>query len=125
MNDMGYEDLPGFENVYLEDSFVIDVRATPGEVVFTVEVVLLETHPLYSEPADGDQYCYRRGEVVYREVTALRWERQGLPPAIDLNNEIDYGSFDEFGSRDGQWIANGNWGDLFIESSLSPVVSFR
>lgn len=122
---MAYEDLPGFENVYLEDSFVLDVRATPSAVVFELDLVLLEAHPRYSEPADGEQYCYRRGRIEFSHVSAFRWTRRGLPPAVDQNAEIDYGGFDQFGEVEGNWFASGNWGDVVVDCSTSPTVTLQ
>ena len=122
---MAYEDVPGFESVYLEDSFVLDVRVTPSAVVFELDLVLLEAHPLYSEPADGDQYCYRRGQIEFSHVSALGWTRRGLPPAVDQNAEIDYGGFDQFGEVEGHWFACGNWGDVVVDCSTSPTVTLQ
>lgn len=122
---MAYEDVPGFESVYLEDSFVLDVRVTPSAVVFELELVLLEAHPLYSEPADGEQYCYRRGRIEFSHVSALRWTRRGLQPAVDRNAEIDYGGFDQFEEVEGQWLAGGNWGDVVVDCSTRPTVTLQ
>ena len=120
---MAYETVQGFENLYLEDSFVLDVQVTPSVVVFDVDLVLLEAHPSYLEPADGEQYCYRRGTIEFSQVTAVHWTRQGLPPAVDQNSDLDYGGFDQFEVAEGHWLACGNWGDVAIDCSTSPTVT--
>lgn len=56
-----YFDLRGFEAVYLEDSFVLGVTATPGLLVVDLDVVLTEDHPSYTPPPPEEHYCYRRG----------------------------------------------------------------
>jgi hypothetical protein len=66
---MRYEDVPGFESLYLEDTFVLDVRVTPSSVVFEVEVVLLQAHRLYSEPSAGERYCYSRLSIKTQRST--------------------------------------------------------
>ena len=45
-----YTELDGFENVYLEESYVLAIEARPGTVSFELEVVLTPEHPEYAPP---------------------------------------------------------------------------
>ena len=78
-----YWDLPGFENVYLEDSWVTGINATPGNVFIEVDLVLREKHPAYSPPRHGEQYCYHPATIRFEGVSALSWTAQGKPAAVD------------------------------------------
>jgi hypothetical protein len=53
-----YGDLPGFEHIYLEDSFVLDVEAHPGVVYVDVDAVLRESHPLYERPPASEMFAF-------------------------------------------------------------------
>jgi hypothetical protein len=45
-----YYELPSLEHVYLEDSWVLDIQTGPDSVEITLETVLTESHPEYSDP---------------------------------------------------------------------------
>ena len=45
-----YYEFPSLEHVYLEDSYVMDIQTDPDAVEISVETVLTETHPQYSDP---------------------------------------------------------------------------
>lgn len=112
-----YSGLPDLADIYLEDSWVLDVRATPGVVAFTVEFVLTADHPDYSSARPGEQYCYRVGELRFDGVTQLRWTGQGNPPATDASGERDYGHIDSFDWEPGVYVLHGSWGHLDIAAS--------
>jgi hypothetical protein len=40
-----YWNIPGFEDLYLEDSWVLDIAARPGVLEFVVDLVLRESPP--------------------------------------------------------------------------------
>ncbi len=42
-----YWSILGFEGLYLEDSWVLDITARPGVLEFVVDLVLRESHPRY------------------------------------------------------------------------------
>jgi hypothetical protein len=45
-----YHELPNLDDLYLQDSWVLDVQETPDEVRFRLDAVLRETHPKWSPP---------------------------------------------------------------------------
>ena len=112
-------------HLYLEDSFVLNITATPGQVVFGMEFVLLPGHELYSPPADGEQYCYRRGSLVFSSVRSISWTGQGVPPAIDpVDGSQDFGNIDSLRPADSAYALGGDWGEMQIISPLVPTATF-
>jgi len=45
-------------DIYLEDSWVLDVSATEHGVAFRLDAVLTPDHLRYHPPAPGEQHCY-------------------------------------------------------------------
>lgn len=117
-----YTDISGFEDVYLEDSWVLDIAVLPGMVTLEVEAVLLESHPAYEQPRPGEAYCYRRGTIRFNGVAAVTWTGQGdVVPAVDASGEQDFGSVDAFEVSEGQYVLEGDFGRLEV-SSDPPVL---
>jgi hypothetical protein len=118
----GYTSIPGFEDIYLEDSWILGIRAEPGSVFLDLDVVLNESHPAYAPPMPGEQYCYRRGAIRFEHVDSLTWTRQTMVvPAIDASGEPDFGSIDEFEIGQGQYTIEGDFGRLEITSSRPTI----
>jgi hypothetical protein len=111
-----YTDLPGLSDVYLEDSFVLAVEATPGLLRFTLDVVLTPSHRQYSEPKQDEQNCYARGALLFSEVSHLTWTGQGVPLAVDASGEIDYGGVDLFEWDGAEYRLAGGWGYIDVEA---------
>ncbi|MEV6173289.1 hypothetical protein AB0L99_34415 [Streptomyces sp. NPDC051954] len=116
-----YSQLSGFENVYLEDSFVLDVKATPGRVTFDLDLVLTPGHPAYRSPNPGEQNCYVRATVEFPEVRHLVWAGQGAPPATDASGDKDYGAIDSLLWNGDAFHLEGDWGEIQVASAL-PVI---
>lgn len=56
-----YWDFAGFGGIYLEDSWVLSILASPGILTMECDLVLQESHPEYSPPIPTEHYCYRAG----------------------------------------------------------------
>lgn len=117
-----YEDLPGFEHIVLEESFVLDVTAKPASVSFGLEVVLTPDHPEYVAPGPSSYLCYRDGRLEFDEVTGLEWTEQGAPPATDASGEIDYGHIDTMEWDAGLYELHGDWGAMRVWAKSARVV---
>ncbi|QDP94742.1 hypothetical protein FOE78_01355 [Microlunatus elymi] len=117
-----YWDLPGLAEVYFEDSWVLDVIAQPGRVGLDMDIVLRESHPDYRPPAPGEQYCYRRGRLIFAQVRSLSWQDQGAPPATDASGDHDYGSIDEFEVEEGNFTLTGDFGTVRLTSAAPQIV---
>ncbi len=119
---MGYEELPGFSQVYLEDSFVESITVTPGVVRFVADVVLLPGHDRYHPPRRGEQNCYESSTISFSSVVSVTWTNQGTQPAIDATGQVDYGGFERFEQGTAEWLVDGDWGSMVIEADVSPSI---
>jgi len=117
MERVPYYELAGLEHVYLEDSYVLDIRTGLASVEFSLSVVLAEQHPLYIAPLPGEQYCYRSGMLRFRSVERVEWVERSMTPYTDSTGAVDYGNIDEFYLTDGHYCLSGDWGRLEIKSS--------
>ncbi|MEO6087136.1 MAG: hypothetical protein ABIQ18_28890 [Umezawaea sp.] len=118
---LDYSEIPGFENLYLEDSFVMDIVARPGELTIIAELVLTPGHHWYAPPKPGEQYCYRRGSIRFSPVSHLSWSHQGTPPAVDAGGESDFGGIDSLRVDGENYFLEGDWGQIEL-SGTTPVV---
>jgi len=114
---MPYTQLPGFEHVYLEDSYVLDLQINRSSVEFSLLVVLLEQHRLYKPPTPDEQYCYRSGWLRFPNVERTEWLEKSVKPYTDATGTVDYGNIDEFFAVDRHYYIRGDWGELEIVSS--------
>lgn len=117
MQRVPYSQFRGFEYVYLEDSYVLDIQINPSSVEFSLLVVFTEQHPLYSPPLPGEQYCYRSGLLRFPNVERVEWLEKSMMPSTDATGAVDYGNIDEFYLADGHYYLSGDWGRLEIKSS--------
>lgn len=109
-----YTDIPTVANFVLEESYVLDVVAQPGNVTVRVDLVLTPEHPQYLPPRPGEQMCFRIGVITITGVRDVVWTGQGLPPAIDANDERDYGNIDRFEWEGDRFLLEGGFGVLDI-----------
>ena len=111
-----YYRLPGFEAVYLEDSYVLDIRANADSVDIFLDAVLTEQHAQYITPKPTEQYCYRSAHIYFSDVKKVTWVEKSMTPYKDPNGEVDYGNIDTFYFADGHYHLAGDWGVLDIVS---------
>ena len=105
-----YGDWSVLRELYLEDSYVLEILECPGELTFRMEFVLREGHPRYRAPRHGEKYCYERGELTFQGVTALRWLERNDVVSLDATSERDLGNVDQLYCEDGRYTACGDWG---------------
>lgn len=120
MGQKQYYQLEGFQNLYLEDSYVLDIQESPSEVVFKMEVVLTEQHLLYSPPTN-EQYCYKKAAIRFSGLENVVWIEKDFQKFYDSSSEYDYGNIDSFYLLDGWYFLTGDWGEVKIRS-LDPKV---
>lgn len=111
---------------YLEDSWVLDINASRGQFVITAEFVLTEEHPSYAPARPGEQYCYRKGVLVFEGVTDLTWTGQlSSRPSRDPDGSVDYGNIDSLTIEGDRYIVEGGLGiiDLHAASIRVALVS--
>lgn len=99
---------------------MLDLQATPGKFSIALDFVLREGHPQYAPPLQGEQCSYRKGCLVFSDVKEVSWSGQGrIKPAIDANDEIDYGGIDSFTIEHDVYRLEGDFG--LVEVSAASV----
>lgn len=121
MRKVSYRQLVGFEHVHLENSFVLDIQASPGRLRLDVEVVLAPGHPDHRPPAPDELNCYARATIDFPNLRTLTWTGQGTPPAVDASGETDYGGIDTFFWDGTSFHLEGDWGVIDLVSA-PPVI---
>lgn len=112
-----YSELSG---LYLEDSFVLEMSQTPGEVRFTLDAVLTRQHPAYRDALPGEQYCYARGHLIFAAVTEVHWCSRSGKWYTDAAGEVDLGNIDSFTNIGGEFALEGDWGEIRIRTDSDP-----
>ncbi|MEG5139065.1 MULTISPECIES: hypothetical protein [unclassified Microcoleus] len=116
MERLNYWQFPGFENIYLEDSYVLSINAKTS-IQILLEAVLTENHSLYTQPLPGEQYCYRRMTINFPHPQTYDLVVNNISPIADPDGSIDYGNIDEFFRADSKYYLRvGEWGELTIVS---------
>lgn len=113
----------GLRDVYLERSIVLGLDETPGIVRFRMEFALRETHPAYAAPVPGEQYCYRRGHLIFSGPRSVHWNEPAPEAIADPNGEVGYGNIDVLlETARGTYLVEGDWGNVLITSDPPRVV---
>lgn len=117
MKPIAYDQLPGLEHIYLEDSFLLGCSECADQVSFSLDLVLTLGHPDYTPARSGEQHCYRTGRLIFSGPTSVAWNRRDFAhPATDASGKIDYGAIDEMTLTDGVYRLEGAWGEVEIRS---------
>lgn len=118
-----YWKLNQLQDVYLEDSWVLSINATPARLELVLDFVIRESHPDYSNPQPGEQYCYKRGSLVFSSVSELHWTAQRtVRPSTDASGETDYGSLDVLEFDDNAWSMDGDFGQIRLTSEPPQII---
>jgi hypothetical protein len=115
MERLNYWQFPGFENIYLEDSYVLSINDKTS-IQILLEAVLTENHSLYTQPLPEEQYCYRRMSLNFPYPQTYDLVLNNISPIAEPDGSVDYGNIDEFFSADGKYYLRGEWGELTIVS---------
>lgn len=109
-------------NVYLPDSWVLAIETADSFVCFTLDAVLEPGHDrYYSLPRPGEQHAYQRlrwclrGEVWWNDGPHLDH------PAVDANEELDYGHINAWWSDGDVDHLEGSWGIVAIRGAVHEV----
>jgi hypothetical protein len=111
-----YEHIPPFDQLYLEDSYVLGVEEN-DQLTFDIDAVLTERSPHYRPAKPGEQYCYSRVRLTFPNAREVMWRSRSFTPSIDANDEVDYGNIDAFELTDsGTYRLEGDWGEVELRS---------
>lgn len=109
---MEYYEIPLLRNIYFEDSYVIAINESEGDLIFYLEAVLSETHPYFKTPKLGEQYRYKQAILSFVGVSPngrLVWN---LNASESIIKERDYGNIDIFRVDGDVYTLCGDWGEL-------------
>ncbi|MDQ3634827.1 MAG: hypothetical protein M3405_10030 [Acidobacteriota bacterium] len=84
-----------------------------------MELVLTQTHPMYSKSKPNDMYCYKMAELIFPNAKEINWIDKTLIPSKDASGEIDYGNIHQLYFENGSYCIWGDLGHLEIKS-LEP-----
>jgi hypothetical protein len=116
-----YTDLPGFEAVVLEKSYVLGIQATAGTLTLDVDLALTPEHPVYAPPPATETDCFRRGRIRFVQVQRLVWDAQGAPPATDASGEVDFGHIHSLKWDGNAFKLEGDWGRIEVSAARAEV----
>ena len=120
-----YYEIPGFEELGLEDSWVMGVQEDASGIVFDVDFALCLKHPFFAPPLSGEANSFHRGHIRFCEPSSVVWYLKArTPPNLDSTSEVDFGNFDSFYFSGNCFHLDGDWGELEVISA-PPVVDYR
>ena len=123
MAGIPYEQLPGLEHIYLEDSYLLACIERGNEIVFSLDLVLIPGHEAYTPAKPNEFHCYRYGKLIFKNPTAITWVNKDFSHvSTDASGEIDYGAIDTMTLNDGSYRLIGSWGEVLIKSDAPVVV---
>ncbi|MDO3385388.1 hypothetical protein QWI17_05980 [Gilvimarinus sp. SDUM040013] len=114
-----WNELDVFNNVDLQDSFVIGWKRSDETFFIDMEASLWPGHPDYEAPEKNEHTCYKKARLLFRSPYKIR----GLLPIDQVNanevmeNEIpDYDTIDSFEIGNGQFHLVGSFGDVTLSA---------
>jgi hypothetical protein len=121
---INYYEIKQLSDIYLEDSYVINISENNNSLTFFLEFVLTEKNIKYSPPKEGETYCYKKGQLIFRNLNEIKWLEKNLQAFSSINDAIDYGNIDTFFQEDGIFYLSGDWGDVqIIGGSVDLMIS--
>lgn len=115
-----YTALTNLAEVYLEDSYVLDIIETDSSVSFALDAVLTKRSSHYSPRHLGEQYCYATGQLTFVDVNSVNWITRSLQAAKDPDGTIDYGNIDTLAANEDTYALAGDWGYVRITAAIPP-----
>jgi hypothetical protein len=120
---LNYDELPGLEDVYLEDSFVREIIERSDSTSFSLMAALAPEHPDYESPARREAHRYRMATLTFAGVRARTWHVRTMEPFTDADGGVDYGNIDRFTADcNGFYLLEGEWGRVEIRSRSPELV---
>ena len=110
------------EDLYLEDSYVESISTVDSSIYFQIDFVLTENHKFYRPPRENEQYCYRRGKLVFISCSSHKLKLSNRLPSTDADGKKDIGNIDYFVETDAGCFLEGCWGSLKVNCEKISVV---
>lgn len=122
MEPVAYTAIPGLEQVYFEDSFVLGLCLGASYVELELDLVLTPGHRAYVTPSTAEQHCMRRATLRFSNVSRAHLTWVGTPAATDAAGEKDFGNLDSFHSDGQQYCLSGPWGELRVVDGTPGII---
>lgn len=110
-NNPEYWKIPGFEDIYLADSYTLAIETKP-DLELVVDTVLKRSHPLYTDPLPSQWACFRKMRIKFPHTRELKWLRKTMQPTTDINGEVDYGNIYDFYLENAHYRLEADWGEV-------------
>jgi hypothetical protein len=115
-----YAEFPELAHVYLEDSYVLEIRETEASVTFVLDAVLTPGHPGWAEPGPDEQHCYVPATLTLAGATEVRWLRRSARTYRDATGATDLGNIDRLVLDGDHYEVAGDWGDVWVFAATPP-----
>ena len=109
--------IEAFDNILLEDTFVLSWHQTDASLTFNVLASLLRNHPEALPPANGEWACYRPGVIQFSGVSSVDGllRQESVTPIKDPDGSADYGCIDDLSlARPGEYRIAGEFGVVTV-----------
>ena len=116
-----YYNIPQLSYIYLEDSFVLNIRTEANYVELLLELVLTENHPLYQSPLPNEQYFYKKARLIFSEAQQVELTEKINTKYIDANNELDLGNINDFYQYKNYFYLYGDWRELKVRGATLKI----
>ena len=107
-----YTELPIFDGLRLEDSWVRRIKVSGSIIEFSLDFVLREKHPLFSPPLRGEALCYRSGTLSFSDFSGMEFDTRGGEAAGDPEGLLEVGFIDSMWLSGDSYLIVGEWGTL-------------
>jgi len=107
----------GIDKIDLQKTFVLDWYSTDSDFVISVDACLLQSHPLYSLPLNGEIGPYRKVKFIFVGIVTISGllEKSEVSFSLDPDGTKDYGEIETFAVNTcGEIGICGEFGDVVI-----------
>jgi hypothetical protein len=114
--------VPVPEDIYPDDSWVLDIWSDERELSLVVEAALAPTHPcFYSPPNAGEAHAYAR--MLIRLRGHVQWENGPMRRrASDASGEQDFGDLSGWWTGDDRSEhVDGEWGNVVVRGATQTI----
>ena len=111
--------IEAFDNILLEDTFVLSWHQSSGSLSFSVLASLLQSHSEATPPTSGDWACYRPGLIQFSGASSVSGllPQESVPPTRDADGSVDYGCIDELSLvQPGEYRIAGEFGVVTVSA---------
>ncbi|MGQ7816221.1 hypothetical protein [Metapseudomonas furukawaii] len=112
---MNYHEIEALKEVYLEDSYVLEIEETIDKLIFRLEAVLTEKNPFFTPPNPEEQYCYKIATLEFHGAHFIRWIKKSKNINTDSAKETDLGNIDTFTIENRLCTLSGDWGVVEVD----------